>query len=156
MHLSHAISTGVSSPQAYAQSFDALHSPGFAHPMLLGMEAITSTMTAVRHFPVLRFMHYLPEGITMMMNPDAVGFFSLQKVLGKQIDKILADPGVLETVHDTIYHRLLADDGERPSKKALLEEVSLFRDHCSSGGGILLSPRRKRSSLRELIPPVMR
>ncbi|PBK95989.1 cytochrome P450 [Armillaria gallica] len=71
-------------------------------------------------------MHYLPEGITRMMNPDAVGFFSLQKVLGKQIDKILADPGVLETVHDTIYHRLLADDGERPSKKALLEEAQTF------------------------------
>ncbi len=106
----------------YAQSFDALHSPSFAHPILLGMEAITVTMTAVRNFPILRFLHYLPESVTRMMNPDAVGFFSLQKVLGKQIDKILANPGVLETVHETIYHRLL-DDAERPSRKALLAEV---------------------------------
>ncbi|SJL17057.1 uncharacterized protein ARMOST_20598 [Armillaria ostoyae] len=121
-----ATSMDIIAAYCYAQSFDALHSPGFAHPMLLGMEAITATMTAVRHFPVLRFMHYLPEGVTRMMNPDAVSFFSLQKVLGKQIDKILADPGVLETVHDTIYHRLLADDGERPSRKSLLEEAQTF------------------------------
>ncbi|KAK0218595.1 cytochrome P450 [Armillaria nabsnona] len=109
----------------YAQSFDALHAPSFAHPILLGMEAITVTMTAVRNFPILRFLHYLPEGVTRMMNPDAVGFFRLQKVLGTQIDKILADPGVLETVHETIYHRLL-DDAERPSRKALLAEAQTF------------------------------
>ncbi|KAK0472148.1 cytochrome P450 [Armillaria novae-zelandiae] len=120
-----ATSMDVITTYCYAQSFDALHSPGFAHPMLLGMEAMTSTMTAVRNFPILRFMHYLPEGVTRMMNPDAVGFFSLQKVLGKQIDKILADPGVLETVHDTIYHRLL-EDVDRPSRKALLAEAQTF------------------------------
>ncbi|KAK0185463.1 cytochrome P450 [Armillaria mellea] len=118
-----ATSMDIITAYCYAQSFDALHSPGFAHSMLLGMEAITATMTAVRHFPLLRFMHYLPEGVTRMMNPDAVGFFSLQKVLGKQIDKILADPGVLETVHDTIYHRLLADDRDVPSRKSLLGEA---------------------------------
>ncbi|KAK0432330.1 cytochrome P450 [Armillaria borealis] len=105
-----ATSMDIITTYCYAQSFDALHSPGFAHPILLGMEAITATMTAVRHFPVLRFMHYLPEGVTRMMNPDAVGFFSLQKVLGKQIDKILADPGVLETA----------------SRKSLLEEAQTF------------------------------
>ncbi|PBK62146.1 cytochrome P450 [Armillaria solidipes] len=121
-----ATSMDIITAYCYAQSFDALHSPGFAHPILLGMEAITATMTAVRHFPVLRSMHYLPEGVTRMMKPDAVGFFSLQKVLGKQIDKILADPGVLETVHDTIYHRFLADDGDRPSRKSLLEEAQTF------------------------------
>ncbi len=132
-----ATSMDVITAYCYAQSFDALHSPGFAHPMLLGMEAITATMTAVRHFPVLIFMHYLPEGATRMKNPDVVGFFSLQKVLGRQIDKILADPGVLETVHDTIYHRLLADDGERPSRKSLLEEVRTFCHHAFLGGNVI-------------------
>lgn len=120
-----AVSMDVITTYCYAQSFDALHSPGFAHPILLGIEAITSTMTAVRNFPVLRLMHYLPEGVTRMMNPDAVGFFSLQKVLGKQIDKILADPGVLETAHDTVYHRLLENE-ETPSRKGLLAEAQTF------------------------------
>ncbi|KAK0222323.1 cytochrome P450 [Armillaria fumosa] len=109
-----------------ATSMDIITAYCYAHPILLGMEAITATMTAVRHFPLLRFMHCLPEGVTRMMNPDAVGFFALQKILGKQIDKILADPGILETVHDMIYHRLLADDRERPSRKALLEEAQTF------------------------------
>ncbi len=45
-----ATSMDVITAYCYAQSFDALHSPGFAHPMLLGMEAITATMTAVRQF----------------------------------------------------------------------------------------------------------
>ncbi|PBK62229.1 cytochrome P450, partial [Armillaria solidipes] len=109
----------------YAQSFDALHSPGFAHPIILGMEASTVMTTTVRHFPLLRFLHYLPEGVTRMMNPDAVGFFDLEKVLGRQIDRILADPGLLETVHETIYHRLL-EDAERPSRKGLLADAQTF------------------------------
>ncbi|KAG7439845.1 cytochrome P450 [Guyanagaster necrorhizus] len=106
----------------FAQSFDALHSLGFAHPIIRGMEASVATNTAVRHLPILVLLYSLPEFVMAMINPESVGIFRLQKVLGRQIDKILADPGTLEAVHDTIYHRLL-EDGERPSRKALLEEA---------------------------------
>ncbi|KAK0199458.1 cytochrome P450 [Desarmillaria ectypa] len=123
LHLAFKATTmDIISAYCYAQSFDALHSPGFAHPILLGTEAAPATISAVRHFPVLAFLYYLPEYLMTKMNPNSVGFFRLQKVLGRQIDGILANPGVLEAVHDTIYHRLL-DDKERLSRKALLDDA---------------------------------
>ncbi|KAK0470451.1 cytochrome P450 [Desarmillaria tabescens] len=106
----------------FAESFDALHYPSFAHPILQGMEGATATMSAVRHFPILALLHHLPEWLMIKMNPESVGVFRLQTVLGKQVDGILADPGVLDAVHDTIYHHLL-DDEEIPSRKALLAEA---------------------------------
>lgn len=120
-----AVTMDVITAYCYAQSFGALHSLGFAHPIILAMDTGTVMTTNVRHFPVLGLLRYLPEGVTRMMNPDVVGFFNLERALGRKIDKILADPGVLEADHETIYHRLL-DDAERPSRKALLADAQTF------------------------------
>ncbi len=119
-----AVTMDIITAYCYAQSFDALHSPGFAHPILLAMDTGTVMTTTARHFPVLEILRYLPESVTRIMNPDAMGFFNLEKALARKIDKILADPVVLEADHQTIYHRLL-EDVERPSRKALLENVCL-------------------------------
>ncbi|PBK86249.1 cytochrome P450 [Armillaria gallica] len=117
-----AVTMDIITAYCYAQSFDALHSVGFAHPILLAMDTGTVMTTNVRHFPVLGILRYLPESVTRIMNPDAVGYFSLEKALVRKIDNILADPGVLGADHETIYHRLL-DDVERPSRKALLADA---------------------------------
>ncbi|KAK0193189.1 cytochrome P450 [Armillaria mellea] len=120
-----ATTMDVITAYCYAQSFDALHSPGFAHPIISAMDTGTVLTTNVRHFPILGLLRYLPESVTRILNPDAVGFFSLERALGRKIDKILADPGVLEADHETIYHRLL-EDVERPSRKALLANAQTF------------------------------
>ncbi|KAK0218598.1 cytochrome P450 [Armillaria nabsnona] len=120
-----AVTMDIITAYCYAQSFDALHSPSFAHPILLALETGTIMPTNVRHFPVLGLLRYLPESVTRIINPDAVGFFNLEKALVRKIDKILADPRVLEADHETIYNRLL-DDVERPSRKALLGDAQTF------------------------------
>ncbi|SJK99238.1 uncharacterized protein ARMOST_02529 [Armillaria ostoyae] len=114
-------------PQTDQGSIAASHTPLLDLDRTEGEGAsrpILST-TTVRHFPVLGLLHYLQEGVMRMMNPNTIGFFDLEKVLGRQIDKILADPGLLETVHETIYHRLL-EDVERPSRKGLLADAQTF------------------------------
>ncbi|KAK0210181.1 cytochrome P450 [Desarmillaria ectypa] len=111
----------------YAQSFDALSCPDFTHPVLLSSERAMPMITSIRHFPILQILHHLPEWLTKLLNPDTLGFVALRKALLAQIEGILADPGSLDAIHDTIYNYLLSPEKLKsqqvPSKKSLLDEA---------------------------------
>ncbi|KAF8882793.1 cytochrome P450 [Mucidula mucida] len=124
----HSLAMDVVTTYSYAYSFGGLTTPGFNHPVLHSIQAITPVIAASRYFPFLLLMNHLPQWLTTMMNPTMRSLVDLRSFLGGQIDTILANPDSLTGAeHETIYHRLITPElvksGKVPSKEGLIDEA---------------------------------
>ncbi len=114
----------------YGNSFGALSTPDFKHPILISLGPATPIATASRHFPILHLFKRLPYWFAQAINRDMIGVVQLHRFVLAQIDGILHNPDSLRSAeHETIYHHLLPETAKRtdwPSRKSLHEEVSIF------------------------------
>ncbi|KAF8901836.1 cytochrome P450 [Mucidula mucida] len=111
----------------YGNSFGALSTPDFKHPILISLGPATPIATASRHFPILHLFKRLPYWFAQAINRDMIGVVQLHRFVLAQIDGILHNPDSLRSAeHETIYHHLLPETPKRtdwPSRKSLHEEA---------------------------------
>lgn len=130
------------------------------------MESSIEFLWNLTYVPILhRLLPHIPESLAVWLNPGTKGFLDIRAAMSTQIDKLLADPGLLDLAdQEIIYHHLLAPKPEKgpleiPSKKSLLEEALnlLFAgsdtvgNACTVGTFHVLNDERVYNSLvREL------
>jgi cytochrome P450 len=156
----------VISSYCFSESFGALSFSSFDHPFLVGMESAIKVVWTLSFFPFLHYvLPHMPDFLTVSLNPGAKAFLDIRKQTSTQIDKILADPGLLDLGdREIIYHHLLTPQHAKGqikilSKKSLLEEAlsMLFAgsdtvgNACTVGAFNILNDERVRGILlREL------
>ena len=113
----------------FAKSFEAIDFPNFQHPMIISLDSSGFMIFLMQHFPfVIPFILGIPHWLARLISPNSLEMQYFLKTLEAQIDKILANPTMLESEeHPTIYHHLLATDVEvKVSKKALQDESAVL------------------------------
>jgi hypothetical protein len=115
---------------SFAESFGAVSFPSFHHPILVGIQSSIQFLWNLTYFPMLHHLvHHMPESLALWLNPGIKGFLDIRTAMATQIDKLLADPGLLDLAdQEIIYHHLMTPQPgkgqpEIPSKKSLLEEA---------------------------------
>jgi hypothetical protein len=113
----------------FAQSFEAIDFPNFQHPMIISLDSSGFMIFLMQHFPfVIPFILGIPRWLARLISPDSLEMQFFLKTLEAQIDKILANPTMLESEeHPTVYHHLIGADVEvKVSKKALQDESAVL------------------------------
>ncbi|KAK7052841.1 hypothetical protein VNI00_004160 [Paramarasmius palmivorus] len=99
-------SMDVISEYCFAYPFNGLDTPDFCHPTVRAIHEFFPGFWKQKHFPIILI---LPDWLKLWLSPQARPFLDHKHNLGRQVDKILADPtGSVE--HETIYHHMLSPD----------------------------------------------
>ena len=115
----------------FAKDYDVIHTPDFAHELVLDFEFTFPLFLVLKHFPwIFRPLVFLGQ-ISKWLSTRKEGHWGgILQMTSAQVDELLAKPELLEScAHETIYHHLLTPHpekgklGEVPSKKSLTEEA---------------------------------
>ncbi|KAJ8080309.1 hypothetical protein PM082_017142 [Marasmius tenuissimus] len=125
----------------FAESFDALETPGFDYPVL------TSILNSITVIPLLVYFPFLvpilgtgPPRVLKWTAPMLNGYFDLFEHFSIRIAEAWADPARLSWQdHVTVFQKLLdCPENERPTKRSLMDEaVTLLGAGTETTGGTL-------------------
>ncbi|KAF9072158.1 cytochrome P450 [Rhodocollybia butyracea] len=121
-----ALTTDIITSYCFAESANTLDTPNFAHPMLIGIQNTFKSLWLQRHFPFLVSLAIsAPQHIILWLLPTFRGYVEMKAGYEHQVDRLIKDPGVLDTVeHETVFHHLLAPKNQqRPSRTSLVHEA---------------------------------
>lgn len=124
-----SIAMEVITTYCFAKSFEAIDFPNFQHPMITYLDTSGLIIFVMQHFPfVIPFILGIPRWLAQLISPNSLEIQNFHQTLEAQIDKILANPTILESEeHPTIYHHLLGEDvAVKVSKKALQDESAVL------------------------------
>lgn len=103
--------------------------PAFQHPMLRGMDEGSRLFWIMHAFPALQWILLIVEPVVVNLSTKAKVALAFRSYLAAQINKLLKDPELLDSVeHETVYHHLMQPGRSQshiPSRKSLLEEVRM-------------------------------
>ena len=111
---------------------DALDTPAFVDPLIVGMDTSMKTIPLLRNFPLIgKIIHSIPPSLIMKTLPDAERvaprIYSVQAMMEEQLHAVMQNPGKLdEAPHQTFFHRMLnaEDHGHKtvPNPTSLHDE----------------------------------
>ncbi|KAL0578160.1 hypothetical protein V5O48_003826 [Marasmius crinis-equi] len=136
-----AASMDVIMSYCFAESFDALGTPNFDHPILTSILNSITVIWLLVYLPfVIPLVNHGPQRLLKAVVPMLKGYFDLFQHFSKRIDEAWADPARLKWQdHETVFQRLLdCQDDDRPSKRSLMDEaVTLLGAGTETTGGTL-------------------
>ncbi|KAK1216896.1 hypothetical protein PQX77_020472 [Marasmius sp. AFHP31] len=136
-----AASMDIIMSYCFAESFDALGTPGFNHPVLTSILNSITVIPILVYFPfVIPLIAYGPQRLLRWTTPMLKGYFDLFEHFSTRIAEAWADPARLNWGdHETVFQRLLdCPENERPTKRSLMDEaVTLLGAGTETTGGTL-------------------